>query len=97
MNVRCIVYNWDTVDFTTLDVGSNIARLSLPIVDEHLPRQGRQCTLMDVRFEAMTPLLSELLRIKTFFIGEFYCSIRLAVGEDDDSAHLHGWAQLTHL
>jgi hypothetical protein len=52
---------------------------------------------MDVRFEAMTPLLSELLRIKTFFIDDFYCSIRLAVGEDDDSAHIHGWAQFTHV
>ena len=97
LNVRCIVYNWDTINFTTLDVGSNITRLSLPIVDELLPRQGKLGTLMDVRFEAMTPLLSELLRLKTFFIGNFYCSIRLAVGEDDDSAHLHGWAQLTHV
>jgi hypothetical protein len=96
-NVRCILYNWDANMYSPGDVTGSLSLLGLPIIDELIPREGQHKTLLDVRFASMTPLLWEMLRLKSGFIEDFHYSIRLAVGEDDDSAHLHGWVQLTHM
>ena len=96
-HVRCILYNWDANIYNPGDVTASLSLLNLPIIDELIPREGQHQTLLDVRFSSMTPLLWEMLKLKSGFIEEFHCSIRLAVGEDDDTAHLHGWVHLTHM
>ena len=83
-NVRCILYNWNSNMYTPDDVTSSLSRLEFLIIDELIPREGQYNNLLDVRFASMTPLLWEMLKLKSGIIDEFHCSIRLAVGEDDD-------------
>jgi hypothetical protein len=43
----------------------------------------------------MDAFLWDTINIRSGFMGDFGLSSRVAVGVDDDSAKLHGWAQLT--
>ena len=94
-HVRILIYNWDTHLYNAEDVNDNVMRLGLDIVDELSPRTGGKNPLLDVRVSHIDAFLWDLLNIRSGFIEDFALSIRVAVGVDDDSAKLHGWAQLT--
>ena len=94
--VRCIVYNFDTNQFSPHDVVNSILRLGHDIVDELNPRMDSSNPLLDIRVSCMTSFLWRMLQLRSGFVGDFIFSIQLAVGIDDGSAGLHGWGSLTH-
>jgi hypothetical protein len=73
--VRCIVYNFDTVEFTPNDVVRHIIRLSLDMVDELSPRMESSNPLLDIRVSCMTSFLWRMLQLRSGFIGDFTFSI----------------------
>lgn len=94
--VQSIVYNFDTIEFTSNDVVRHILRLGLDIADELNPRMESSNPLFDVRVSCITSFLWRMLQLRSGFIGDFTFSFQLAVGIDDGSARLHGWGNLTH-
>jgi hypothetical protein len=94
--VRCLLYNFDTDQFTPQDVKNHVIRMGLDIVDELEFRMDGSNPLLDVRVSCMTSYLWKLLELRSGFIGAFNFSIQLAVGIDDGSAGLHGWGSFSH-
>ena len=95
--VRCLIYNWDSVNFDSDDVCAYIRRLDLGFVDELLPKMGGKIPILDIRAQHMTPFLWALLERRSGFIDDFTFSICQSVGIDDGSAPNVAWANLTHL
>ena len=95
--VRCLIYNWDSVNFDSDDVCAYIRRLDLGFVDELLPKMGGKIPILDIRAQHMTPFLWALLERRSGFIEDFTFSICQSVGIDDGSAPNVAWANLTHL
>jgi hypothetical protein len=73
--VRCIIYNFDTIQFSPDDVVQNVNRLGLNLVDELQPRMASNNPLVDIRVTCMTTYLWRLLELRSVYIDSFVFSI----------------------